>query len=179
MHGAISSVCLLLVVGSVAYAKEPIVVDKLAEKHETTSADAILTVNEYVTDEGLVLHFDLHLFTEYFSRKGTGRAYAALVIFDKGGMQLDTIEAANTIGAVWSQKRSSRSANSSISEPADEVGGWVFVIDAEHKHGIPVTPAEVKNWWNDHRDEYLAVAKDLDPNSEQSVHGFGTVYRFR
>ncbi len=179
MFKAIPSLCLLLAVGSVVNATEPLVTDKLAEKHENTSADAILTVEEHDTDDGPVLHFNLHLFTEYDSRKGTGRAYASLLIFDRNGQQLDTIEASNTIGAVWTHKRSSRTTNSSISEPAEQVGGWVFVIDAEHQHGIPITPADVKTWWKDHRQEYLEVARDLGPGNEQDVHGFGTVYRFR
>ena len=92
MHKFISSLCVLLVLGSVGYAKDkPLVVDKLAETYENTSTDAILTVERHETDGGPVLHFNLHLFTEFDSRKGTGRAYAALVIFDKHGQQLDTI----------------------------------------------------------------------------------------
>lgn len=180
MPRIISSLCLLLVFGSVGFAKDkPLVVDKLAESHENTSADAILTVDKHETDEGQVLHFNLHLFTEYFSRKGTGRAYAALLIFDKNGQQLDAIEASNTIGAVWNQKRHSKSTDSSITEASDQVGGWVFVIDAEHKHGIPITPLDAANWWKTHRDEYLNTAKDLKPESEESVREFGIVYRFR
>ena len=138
-----------------------------------------MTVEKHQTDEGLVLHFNLHLFSEFVSRKGTGRAYAALVIFDKTGQQLDSIEASNTIGAVWNQKRHSKSTDSSITEPADLVGGWVFLIDAEHKHGIPVTPAEAKDWWSRHREEYLDFAKNLKPEDGENVHEFGIVYRFR
>ena len=180
MLKTISSLCLLIGLANCACGKDqPLVVDKLAETHENTSADAILTVEKHQTDDGLVLHFNLHLFAEYVSRKGTGRAYAALVIFDRHGQQLDTIEAGNTIGAVWNQKRSSKVTNSSITEAADQVGGWVFVIDAEHQHGIPITPADVKNWWNSHREEYLDIAKDLKPEDEENVHGFGIVYRFR
>jgi hypothetical protein len=175
----ISSLCLLFVLVSAGYAKDkPLVVDKLAESHDSTSADAILTVDKHQTDDGQVLHFNLHLLTEYFSRKGTGRAYAALMIFDKQGQHLDTIEASNTIGAVWNQNRRSKSTDSSITESADQVGGWVFVIDAEHRHGIPITPSEVKTWWNSHRDEYLNVAKELRPESEEAV-AFGIVYRFK
>ena len=97
MFKTIPSLCLLIVLASVACGKDqPLVIDKLAETHENTSADAILTVEKHQTDDGLVLHFNLHLFTEYVSRKGTGRAYAALVIFDRHGQQLDTIEAGNT-----------------------------------------------------------------------------------
>ena len=115
MFKAISSLCLLVVLSSAGDAKDqPLVTDKLAETHEHTSADAILTVEKHQTDEGLVLHFNLHLFSEFVSRKGTGRAYAALVIFDKAGQQLDSIEASNTIGAVWNQKRHSKSTDSSI-----------------------------------------------------------------
>ncbi len=180
MSKAISSLCLFLALGTIGHAKEePLVVDKLADSHDHTSADAILTVDKHQTDDGLVLHFNLHLLTEYFSRKGTGRAYAALVIFDKQGQHLDTIEASNTIGAVWNQSRRSKSTDSSITEPADLIGGWVFVIDAEHRHGIPVTPSEIKTWWNDHRQEYLEIAKGLSPESEDAVGNFGIVYRFR
>lgn len=180
MPKVISSLCLLLALGSVGYAKDkPLVIDKLAESHDNTSADAILTVEKHMTDDGPVLHFNIHLFTEYLSRKGTGRAYAALVIFDQNGQQLDTIEASNTIGAVWGQKRSSKSTDSSITEAADLVGGWVFVIDAEHNHGIPITPLEVKNWWKSHRDEYLRIEKELKPGSEATVREFGIVYKFK
>ena len=180
MRKVISSVCLLLALGSVAHANEKaLVVDKLAESHENTSSDAILTVEQHETDSGSVLHFNLHLFTEYLSRKGTGRAYSALVIFDKDGQQLDAIEASNTIGAVWNQHRRSKSTDSSISEAADQVGGWVFVIDAEHRHGIPITPADVKTWWSTHRQEYLSIAKGLKPESEATVRDFGIVYRFK
>ena len=176
----ISILCLILALGSVAYGNDKtLVVDKLAESHDNTSADAILTVDKHETDDGPVLHFNLHLFTEYFSRKGTGRAYAALVIFDKRGQQLDTIEASNTIGAVWNQKIRSKSTESSITEVADQVGGWVFVIDAEHKHGVPITPAEGKNWWESHRDEYLSIVKKLKPESEETVGDSAIVYRFR
>jgi hypothetical protein len=176
----ISSLCLLFVAASVGLAKDkPLATDKLAETHDNTSADAILTVEQHATDEGPVLHFHLHLFTEYVSRKGTGRAYTALVIFDKEGQQLDAIEASNTVGAVWNQKRHSKSTDSSITETASQVGGWVFVIDAEHKHGIPITPADAKSWWNSHRDEYLEIAKELKPADEENVHGFGIVYRFK
>jgi hypothetical protein len=102
-----------------------------------------------------------------------------LVIFDRKGQQLDAIEASNTIGAVWNQKRRSQSADSSITEPADQVGGWVFVIDAEHRHGIPATPADVKSWWTTHREEYLNVAKGLKPGTEENVGECGSVFRFR
>jgi hypothetical protein len=180
MPKVISSLCLFLALSSVGHAKDkPLVIDKLAENHGDTSADALLTVEKHETDDGPVLHFNLHLFTEYVSRKGTGRAYAALVIFDKNGQQLDAIEASNTIGAVWNQKRHSKSTDSSITESVDAVGGWVFVIDAEHNHGIPITPREVKNWWDIHREEYLTVAKQLKPESGEAVRNFGIVYKFR
>jgi hypothetical protein len=55
----------------------------------------------------------------------------------------------------------------------------VFLIDAEHKHGIPITPLEVKNWWNGHRDEYLKTEKELKPGSEATVREFGIVYKFK
>ena len=102
-----------------------------------------------------------------------------MVIFDKDGQQLDAIEATNTIGAVWNQKRHSKSTDSSITEPDERVGGWVFVIDAEHNHGIPITPRDVNNWWNIHREEYLNIAKELKPESEAPVRKFGIVYKFR
>ena len=180
MLKAISSLCLLVAWTGFAHAKDkPLVVDKLAETYEKTSADAILTVEKHQTDDGPVLHFHLHLLTEYFNRKGTGRAYAALVIFDQKGQQVDTIEASNTIGAVWNQNRRSKSTESSITEPADLVAGWVFLIDAEHRHGVPITPSEVKTWWDRHRDEYLNVAKELEAGNEQAVRDFGIVYKLK